>query len=116
LIDENVGLEGEEGMETTNMEFSFTGEDVNSKDGHAAVSRSTRPPNLKTWKRRARRGEQAEETLVSKRKTKRVRKDSLENLVEESKKSRKRWKQIGEEYGGDEELMAVAVEQPRQVQ
>jgi hypothetical protein len=110
LIDEDVGLEGEEGMETTNMEFSFTGEDVNSKDGHAAVSRPTRPPNLKTWKRRARRGEQVEETLVSKKKTKRVRKDSPENLVEESEKSRKRWKQIGEEYGGDEGLMAVAVQ------
>jgi hypothetical protein len=113
LIDEDVGLDGEEGMETTNMELSFPGEDANSKDAHAVASKPPRP-NLKTWKRMARRGAHDEEVLVSKKKTKRVRNVSPDNMVEEVGKLRKRCKQIGDVHGGDEELMAVAVEQPRQ--
>jgi hypothetical protein len=104
-----MGLGGEkDGMEITNMEIIFPGRDTNIKETHAAVSTSPRP-NLKTWKRMARRGVQDMEASMPEKKTKRVWNDSLDSTGEGPKKIRKRRKQAGGIPGVEEELLAEAV-------
>jgi hypothetical protein len=55
------------------------------------------------------------EALMPKKKTKRVQNDSLDSTREGPEKIRKRRKQAGGIHGVEEELLAVAVEQPRQM-
>jgi hypothetical protein len=54
------------------------------------------------------------EALMPKKKTKRVQNDSLDSTRVGPEKIRKRRKQAGGIHGVEEELLAVAVEQPRQ--
>jgi hypothetical protein len=112
-IDKVEGGSPEDASPNTNMEVSFTVEATNlSVDGNAGTSRPNL--NVKKWKRLARKVTQSSILPRATRRGKRDRATTDVSQTNGGDNLEKRMRVVETTYGQSMEILAAAVEQPRQ--
>jgi hypothetical protein len=113
--DEGFGASGFHGLEQelTSMEYMLTGT-VDSRTAVVVIGVSKPKPTLKAWKRMARTSFNASDNSQPKRMAKRGKRCSVGNAEERGEWNGKKLKYVEETQADSVEILAEAIEQPRQ--